>query len=166
MTKHKLYSSNERRATRTSGEMSRLSLPVKCQPNSDVEAACALQYTILHLFSAVLTLHSVQFGCSGVQLFSIPSPVNVNLARTSTLTHELNVFRPPTTDADPPSPGKTAFRAVLEPLTRLPSSPLPSPHQTSLPAEACSASMALDGASVEQSLLLDSDEDVFRIRCD
>jgi len=41
---------NERRATRTSGEMSRLSLPVKCQPNSDVEAACALQYTILHLF--------------------------------------------------------------------------------------------------------------------
>ena len=56
---------NERRATRTSGEMSRLSLPVKCQPNSDVEAACALQYTILHLFSAVLTLHSVQFGFRG-----------------------------------------------------------------------------------------------------
>ncbi len=44
------YNVNERRATRTSGEMSRLSLPVKCQPNSDVEAACALQYTILHLF--------------------------------------------------------------------------------------------------------------------
>ena len=37
-------------ATRTSGEMSRLSLPVKCQPNSDVEAACALQYTTYYTF--------------------------------------------------------------------------------------------------------------------
>ena len=43
--------SNGQRAIRErAATMSRLSPPVKCQPSSDVEAACALQYTILHLF--------------------------------------------------------------------------------------------------------------------
>ena len=42
---------NGQRAIRErAATMSRLSPPVKCQPSSDVEAACALQYTILHLF--------------------------------------------------------------------------------------------------------------------